>query len=420
MFVVIEKISKFKRLIKPVVIYQILVNSLGLFLIYKVSSQWSLNLIWLYCLWTLFSIITEIKPVVMPSNDQLTVSFAIHISSLILFGAPTSILISTVSNIIVDVVRKRGIKKLIFNVSQYAITIYISWLTLVFLSPDNTVIHYKGHWPAMIVSSAVYVILNTILVSTVISLSEGRRPLRFLTRAINLEMLHFTLLVPVSLLIVILYTVEPMAIVILVLPLVLAHFSFDNYITLWTETRTTIEVLADIVDKKDPYTSKHSHMVADYCNDIAERIPLRPDDVETLVSAAKVHDLGKISVPDSILLKEGSLTNEEREVMITHSFVGYDILSKLRFYKIGARLVLYHHERFDGNGYPAGLKGESIPLGARILAVADCYHAMTSDRPYRKAMSSEEAINELTRCAGTQFDPEIVEVFIQLLKKKNM
>ncbi|MHB8987095.1 MAG: HD-GYP domain-containing protein, partial [Eubacteriales bacterium] len=324
-----------------------------------------------------------------------------------------------VSNIIVDVVRKRGIKKLIFNVSQYAITIYISWLTLVFLSPDNTVILYKGHWPAMIVSSAVYVILNTILVSTVISLSEGRRPLRFLTRAINLEMLHFTLLVPVSLLIVILYTVEPMAIVILVLPLVLAHFSFDNYITLWTETRTTIEVLADIVDKKDPYTSKHSHMVADYCNDIAERIPLRPDDVETLVSAAKVHDLGKISVPDSILLKEGSLTNEEREVMITHSFVGYDILSKLRFYKIGARLVLYHHERFDGNGYPAGLKGESIPLGARILAVADCYHAMTSDRPYRKAMSSEEAISELTRCAGTQFDPKIVEVFIQVLKKNN-
>lgn len=416
MFVFSQKI---KFILKPIIIYHIAVNLLGFFIIYKVASQWSLDLIWLYCLWILFSIITEIKPINMPSNDQVTVSFAVHISALILFGAPTAVLISSVSNIIVDLLGKRGIKKLFFNVSQYAITIYASWLTFDYLISGSTVINYKEHWLAMIVSSFIYIIINTVLVSTVISLSEGRKPLRFHTRAIKFEMWHFTLLVPVGLLIVILYSVEPMAIIVLILPLALAHFSLDNYITLWTETRTTIEVLADIVDKKDPYTSKHSHMVADYCNDIAERIPLSPDDVETLVSAAKVHDLGKISVPDTILLKEGSLTNEEREIMITHSSVGYNILNKLRFYKVGARLVLYHHERFDGNGYPAGLKGESIPLGARILAVADCYHAMTSDRPYRKAMSSEEAINELTRCAGTQFDPEIVEVFIQVLKKNN-
>lgn len=419
MFVLTDKIPKNKSLITSALIYQIVVDSVGLFLIYKVASQWSLDLFWLYCLWTLFSTITELNPVVMPSSDQLTVSFAVHISALILFGAPAAILISTVSNIIVDAIGKRGIRKMVFNVSQYAITIYASWLSLFFLTHGSKVINYKEHWPAMIVSCALYIIFNTILVSTVISLNEGRRPLRWLTRGIKLDIMHFTLLAPVSLLIVILYTVEPLAIIILVLPLVLAHFSFENYITLWTETRTTIEVLADIVDKKDPYTSKHSYMVADYCREIAEKLLLRPEDVETLVSAAKVHDLGKISVPDSILLKQGSLTDGEREVMINHSSIGYNILNKLRFYKVGARLVLYHHERFDGNGYPAGLKGESIPLGARILAVADCYHAMTSDRPYRKAMSSEQAISELTRCAGTQFDPKVVEVFIKILRRNN-
>lgn len=418
MFVVIDKIPKFKGLLTPVLIYQIAVNSMGLFIIYKVSLQWSLDLIWFYCIFTLLSTIMEIKPFVMPTKEQLTVSFAVYISALFLFGAPHTILVSTVSNIVVDAVGKRGIKKMVFNISQYAIIIYTSWLTLVYLTHGSTVINYKEHWPAMIASCAVYITLNTVLVSTVISLSEGRRPLRYPTRGLKLDIMNFTLLAPVCLLVVILYTAEPLAIIILFLPMALAHFSLDNYITLWTETRTTLEVLADIVDKRDPYTSKHSHVVADYCREIAEKIPLRPDDVETLVSAAKVHDLGKISVPDSILLKKGSLTPEERDVIIKHPFVGYDILNKLRFYKVGARLVLYHHERYDGEGYPAGLKGESIPVGARILTVADCYHTMTSDRPYRKAMSSEEAINELIRCAGTQFDPEIVEVFVKILKER--
>jgi HD-GYP domain-containing protein (c-di-GMP phosphodiesterase class II) len=144
---------------------------------------------------------------------------------------------------------------------------------------------------------------------------------------------------------------------------------------------------------------------------------LSPRDYETLVTAAKVHDLGKISVPDAILLKDGPLTPEERQIINNHSSCGYEVLSNLRFYKAGARIVSCHHERYDGKGYPEGLKGEEIPLGARIMAVADSYDAMTSDRPYRKALDMEIAIQELIKHSGTQFDPQIVRVFIETLRE---
>lgn len=418
MFVNAGKINKYYKLLNPAVAYQIFVDILGLYLIYKAALQWSLDLIWLYFFWTLFSTATEFKPIQMPSTDQLTISFAVHISALIIFGAPTAILISTVANIIVDAVGKRGLNKMVFNVSQYAITIYISWLVYNLLASHASGLNLKENWLAMVLSCLTYVLLNFLLVSTIISLSQGKKLFRVLTMDVKLELLHFAALMPCSLLIVILYSVEPLSVIIVFLPLAVTHFSFENYINLKTQTKATIEVLADIIDKRDAYTSEHSLRVSNYCAKIAEELKLDAAKIETIASAARVHDLGKIAVPDSILLKNGRLEPGEREKMLSHSREGYKILSNLRPYKAGAKLVLYHHERYDGKGYPSGMKGDSIPLGARILAVADSYDAMTTDRPYRKGMSKKEAIDELTRCSGTQFDPAVVEAFINVLKRK--
>ncbi|TEB08042.1 Cyclic di-GMP phosphodiesterase response regulator RpfG [Pelotomaculum schinkii] len=412
------KKHKYSGLINPAGIFQFIINLLGLYLIFKAALVWNTDMLWVYIFWLLFSTATELKPISMPNNDQLTVSFAVHISALILFGVPIAILSSTVANIITDIVGRRGWKKMLFNVNQYAVTIYCSWFIYHLVRSGSGPLELKADFLAMVLSCLTYVVVNFLLVSTVISLSQGTRWLRQLTNDVKLEMIHFVTLVPVSLLIVILYNYEPLSIIILLLPLAMAHFSFDNYMTLRTETKNTIEVLADIIDKRDAYTAQHSYRVANYCEAIAHKLKLNQSDYETLITAARVHDLGKISVPDSILLKNQRLQPEERNLIIDHAMIGFTILSNLRFYKSGAKFVFHHHERYDGTGYPHGLKGDQIPLGARIMAVADSYDAMTSDRPYRKAMSVEEALTEIINNSGTQFDPSIVEVFVQIVRNE--
>ncbi len=412
------KKHKYSGFINPAGIFQFIINLLGLYLIFKAALVWNTDMLWIYIFWLLFSTATELKPISMPNNDQLTVSFAVHISALILFGVPIAILSSTVANIITDIIGRRSWKKMLFNVNQYAVTIYCSWFIYHLVRSGSGPLELKADFLAMVLSCLTYVVVNFLLVSTVISLSQGTRWLRQLTNDVKLEMIHFVTLVPVSLLIVILYNYEPLSIIILLLPLAMAHFSFDNYMTLRTETKNTIEVLADIIDKRDAYTAQHSYRVANYCEAIANKLKLNQSDYETLITAARVHDLGKISVPDSILLKNQRLQPEERNLIIDHAMIGFTILSNLRFYKSGAKFVFHHHERYDGTGYPHGLKGDQIPLGARIMAVADSYDAMTSDRPYRKAMSVEEALTEIINNSGTQFDPGIVEVFVQIVRNE--
>lgn len=414
------KISKCFEILNSAVIYQLIINILGFYLIFRAISSWNMDMFWVSIWWIIFSTATELKPISMPNNDQLTVSFSVHISALILFGLPVAILSSTVANIVTDLIGRRGWKKMLFNVSQYAITIYCAWYVYHLLRPASGPLDLKADSLAMILSCLTYVIVNFFLVSTVISLSQGTRLLRQLTSDVKLEMIHFATLVPVSLLIVILYNYEPFSIIILLLPLAMAHFSFDNYVTLRTESKKTLEVLADIIDKRDAYTAQHSFRVANYCEAIAHKLKLKPYDYETLVTAARVHDLGKVSVPDSILLKNNGLKPEERDLIVDHAMIGYQILTNLRFYKDSAKFVLYHHEWYDGTGYPEGLKGEEIPLGARIMAVADSFDAMTSDRPYRKAMGVEEALAEIVNNSGTQFDPKIVDVFVQIIRDESL
>lgn len=165
--------------------------------------------------------------------------------------------------------------------------------------------------------------------------------------------------------------------------------------------------LAKAVDARDTYTGSHSERVAELAARIAARMGLSREDIELARLAGSLHDLGKLAIPEEILRKAGPLTDPERLVLERHPQIGYRMLESLGVDPV-ADWVLHHHERWDGNGYPDGLSAETIPLGARILFVADAYDAMTSDRVYRRRLASEDALAELERCAGTQFDPEIV------------
>jgi len=144
----------------------------------------------------------------------------------------------------------------------------------------------------------------------------------------------------------------------------------------------------------------------------AEIMECTPDDIECLKIAAMLHDIGKIAIPDHILLKPDELTGEEYDIIKTHSTIGDDILTPIALFEKERKIIRHHHESWDGSGYPDGLAGEAIPLLARLIAVADAYDAMTTDRPYRVSMSHEEAVTELRRNGGGQFDPRIVDAFI--------
>jgi putative nucleotidyltransferase with HDIG domain len=176
----------------------------------------------------------------------------------------------------------------------------------------------------------------------------------------------------------------------------------------------TIEALGSALSLKDVETEAHSQRVTAYAISIARTVPVPAQYLQVLARAAFLHDIGKMAIPDKILRKPKHLDDSEKLIMRTHCEIGYNTLTRIPFLREAADMILAHHEFFDGTGYPCGLRGEQIPLGARIISIADAFDAMLRDWPYRNALPMSEAIGELRRCAGTQFDPKIVEVFLSI------
>jgi len=176
--------------------------------------------------------------------------------------------------------------------------------------------------------------------------------------------------------------------------------------------KNTITALASAIDAKDPYTRGHSQRVMEYTMLGCAALSFSGDEMEQLEYASILHDIGKIVIDVQILNKPDALSSSEWTILREHPTIGANLLNQIPFLTKASELVLYHHERYDGKGYPKGLKGETIPMGARLIAVADAFDTMTTDRSYRPALSVDDAINELLTCAGTQFCPTVVKAFV--------
>ncbi len=175
-----------------------------------------------------------------------------------------------------------------------------------------------------------------------------------------------------------------------------------------------LSMLSRAIEARDPYTRGHSTRVTELAEAVAQRLGWSEERIASLRVGGPLHDIGKLAVSDEVLCKEGRLDDDELAQIREHPKIGAKLLLRVTALREAIPYVLYHHERWDGTGYPSGKAGEEIPVEARVLAIADAFDAMTSDRPYRSALSREEALAEVERCAGTQFDPKIARIFLEV------
>jgi HD-GYP domain-containing protein (c-di-GMP phosphodiesterase class II) len=274
-------------------------------------------------------------------------------------------------------------------------------------------------FPLLLVVGATFMTLNSILAVVAASVRTGSPIRRTFTIVVQNISVGLVAQVPLGWLMAeIADKVGHWATLLFMIPLLLARFSFTKYTELRELFFGSVSALSQAIDAKDGFTRGHADRVSRIAGAIAREIGLSEREIEQIELAAMLHDIGKIGVEDRILMKPSRLDPEETLAMRRHSAYGASILSPSAALRPLVPLVLHHHESYDGSGYPEGLKGEDIPLGSRVIIVADAYEAMTSDRIYRKAMGHERAMEQLQKYKGIQFDPRMVRAIDQLLQKR--
>jgi diguanylate cyclase (GGDEF)-like protein len=280
------------------------------------------------------------------------------------------------------------------------------------------------------VAGLIYHLINQILLCTIRGLDEQRLPWQIWYTEYRWLWPHYAVLGSLALVVALGHQAfGPIGVIALMAPVAMMHLAIKQYLDhtrayvnqlsqmnerLGEACEATLLALSAALDTRDDETEAHSQRVCRYTKIIGERLGVPADELAEIVRGALLHDLGKIGVPDSILLKPGTLTDEEAALVRKHPEIGYNMLASIPFLAKAAEIVLHHHEAYDGSGYPSGLAGNNIPLGARIFAVADAFDAITTARPYRKALSPAIACAEIGRCSGTQFDPQIVAAFLTI------
>jgi putative nucleotidyltransferase with HDIG domain len=268
----------------------------------------------------------------------------------------------------------------------------------------------------IIAAGAARYLIQTALVDIAVALQMKRRPFTAWWTLHRRDLAQMTGLYLLGAIAAASAEGQPLALVLFAVPMVAMLLTLRDSARVREQTRAAILELADLIDLRDPYTHGHSQRVAALAERLARRLKLQYSQVELIRDAARVHDIGKIGTNDLVLLKAGPLDANEQVEMRRHVEIGHRLLRRLPEFWEGAELVLSHHERHDGKGYPRGLQGDELPLEVSVISVADTYDAMTSDRPYRKGMAWEQVRAELLRCRGTQWRELAVDAFIAMIE----
>ena len=366
--------------------------------------------------WSLVTILASALPVNLSDGVQVAVSTAPLMAATVLGGPTAGAIVAAIGT--TDLREIRGQVKwygTLANHSAIVVPIILGGVTLEILKSFGGGLF--GELFATLVGTVVYFLLNLVFVSLIVFFRGGRSVREFLTRAETSNIwLNLLTLAPLGWLMARMYEAEGAGwwtTLLFAVPLFTTRVAYQRFVEMREMFTQTIGALAEAVDKRDPYTSKHSQRVRLISVDIGREMRVSAAELEALEWGGLLHDVGKIGVPDSVLLKQGKLTREERMMMNAHPVLGAQIIGPVDRLAAELPVIRHHHEWYNGSGYPDRLLGDEIPRLARILHVADAFEAMTADRPYRKALSGEQAVSELRKFAGVQFDPEIVDAFMR-------
>jgi HD-GYP domain-containing protein (c-di-GMP phosphodiesterase class II) len=315
----------------------------------------------------------------------------------------------------------RGAYDSIFNAAQTMLAIGVAATVLFALRAERSsaLLSLADLWAVPAAAASLY-LTTTVLVSVIVSIQLSRPAWDVWLMTQRVDIPAEAALYLIGFVTAVLSADHAWAPLAMVVPTAVVYLSTKRAVQLHVQTIAAVEAMADVVDKRDPYTAEHSQRVAANAAAIASAMSLSREEVSTIRLAARVHDLGKVALPDHILGKAGRLTDAEFQLMKQHPVVGSEILAKFPQYREGRGIVLAHHERMDGRGYPHGLQGRRIPLGAQILAVADALDAMTSDRPYRAALPLHQALTELHLGRGTQWSAAVVDTVDRLVNGEKL
>ena len=389
----------------------------------------------LLLLWVLLGALFESLPIYFTKDRAVSVTFAIFVASQLSHGTYFTTIVAALSSILVYIINDDGTRSHIFNLpirfslinlSNYSISIFIAGF--IFQMLESTWGQYFNTSNAyiwlVVALLAVFILLVFLLNSTIMSLyaslisnSSFRRT--WLTSTLW-ALPNFIAIAPLGFFLHKIYELPNGFIYILLIlgPILLSRYSFKLYLDAKEQHYKTIKTLTAAIEAKDEYTEGHSRRVEHYVEQMAEKMKFPPNRIESIKVAALLHDIGKIGVKDSILGKPGRLTDEEFESVQQHPSIGVRILEEANLSREVIDAIHHHHEHYNGNGYPNNQKGDEVSLDAYIIGAIDAYDAMTSDRPYRKALSKEKAINILKKERGEQFHPDVVDTLISILESE--
>ncbi len=342
----------------------------------------------------------------------LSVGAILALSSGLTLGPLNGTLLVIVATACTEIIDRRNPVQAIVNVTNIGISTLFATQTYQLLAEPGTPLSPIQNVGATFVAALVYAVANSWILAVVVAPIQSASAWEIWNKNRDGFIIELATLPPLAILIPVVANENPLGILLFIIPLAGPHVAVRTLRKVEQQTQEAMEGLADAVERRDPYTYRHSIRVTAYVQDVLSEVPHVPLSMsEAILAAARIHDLGKVGTRDIALKKPAALDPSERLEMQQHAVIGADIVSHLSMYEASAAIIRHHHEWWNGEGYPDGLREEAIPLGSRIIAVADAYDAMTSDRVYRKALSSSTAMAELRKQAGRQFDPEVVAAF---------
>lgn len=379
----------------------------------------------IFAIFVILAVLAEVYATWIPTyNWEISSSIAIYLAAVFILGTSLAILLVFVASLTAELFlrwnnddgdKTSSLLPIAFNVSQLVVTVTLAGWLLQLLQRQPLHISTLRDLGIAVAAFGTYFLANLSFVIGIVSFTERKPFFDSLIGSIRQFFMQYLALCVSALLLTSLYTISVWHLFLALFPLTLVHISFRGYVKLQTEARNTFERISQLLDARDHYTAVHSMEVAELAVLIGQEMGLGQREIEQVDVAARVHDIGKIAIPDSILLKPGKLDEDEWVKMREHPVVSAELIAGIEIYSSVSRAVRHEHERWNGTGYPDGLKGEEIPLLSRIISAADIYNALMTDRPYRKAFSLEKTRMMIAEMTEIELDPDVADALIRVI-----